>query len=62
MTVVSNSNQWPKNPWPEPDPEALAHSARVVERVHTEIERRGGVLPFERYMACLLYTSDAADE
>jgi len=53
--VVSNSNQWPKNPWPEPDPEALAHSARVVERVHTEIERRGGVLPFERYMALVMY-------
>ena len=27
MTVVSNSNQLPKNPWPEPDSEALAHSA-----------------------------------
>ena len=53
--MVSNSNQWPKNPWPEPDPEALAHSARVVERVHTEIERRGGVLPFERYMALVMY-------
>jgi len=53
--VVSNSNQWPKKPWPEPDPEALAHSARVVERVHTEIERCGGVLPFDRYMALVMY-------
>jgi len=55
MTVVSNSNQLPKNPWPEPDSEALAHSARVVERVHTEIEGRGGVLPFERYMDLVMY-------
>ena len=53
--MVSNSNQWPKKPWPEPDPEALAHSARVVERVHTEIECRGGVLPFDRYMALVMY-------
>ena len=55
MTVVSNSNQLPKNPWPEPDSEALAHSARVVERVQTEIEGRGGVLPFDRYMDLVLY-------
>ena len=55
MTVVSISNQLPKNPWPEPDSEALAHSARVVERVQTEIEGRGGVLPFDRYMDLVLY-------
>jgi len=53
--VVSISNQLPKNPWPEPDSEALAHSARVVERVQTEIEGRGGVLPFDRYMDLVLY-------
>jgi len=53
--VVSNSNQFPKNPWPEPDSEALAHSARVVERVQTEIEGCGGVLPFDRYMDLVLY-------
>ena len=53
--MVSISNQLPKNSWPEPDSEALAHSARVVERVHTEIERRGGVLPFERYMDLVMY-------
>ena len=53
--MVSNSNQLPKNPWPEPDSEALAHSARVVERVQTEIEGRGGVLPFERYMDLVMY-------
>jgi len=55
MTVVSISNQLPKNPWPEPDSEALAHSARVVKRVQTEIEGRGGVLPFDRYMDLVLY-------
>jgi len=55
MTVVSITNQLPKNPWPEPDSEALAHSARVVERVQTEIEGRGGVLPFDRYMDLVLY-------
>ena len=53
--MVSISNQLPKNPWPEPDSEALAHSARVVERVQTEIEGRGGVLPFDRYMDLVLY-------
>ena len=53
--MVSNSNQLPKNPWPEPDSEALAHSARVVERVQTEIQGRGGVLPFDRYMDLVLY-------
>ena len=53
--MVSNSNQLPKNPWPEPDSEALAHSARVVERVQTEIEGRGGVLPFDRYMDLVMY-------
>ena len=53
--MVSISNQLPKNPWPEPDSEALAHSARVVERVHAEIEGRGGVLPFERYMDLVMY-------
>ena len=53
--MVSNSNQLPKNPWPEPDSEALAHSARVVKRVQTEIEGRGGVLPFDRYMDLVLY-------
>ena len=55
MTVVSNSSQLLKNPWPEPDSVALAHSARVVERVHTEIEGRGGVLPFARYMDLVMY-------
>jgi len=55
MTVVQNSSQLPKNLWPEPDSEALAHSARVVERVRTEIEGCGGVLPFERYMALVMY-------
>jgi len=53
--VVSISNQLPKNPWPEPDSEALAHSARVVKRVQTEIEGRGGVLPFYRYMDLVMY-------
>ena len=53
--MVSISNQLPKNPWPEPDSEALAHSARVVEQVQTEIEGRGGVLPFERYMDLVMY-------
>ena len=53
--MVSISNQLPKNPWPEPDSEALAHSARVVERVQTEIQGRGGVLPFDRYMDLVLY-------
>ena len=53
--MVPNSSQLPKHSWPEPDSEGLAHSARVVERVRTEIEGHGGVLPFERYMALVMY-------
>ena len=53
--MVLDSSQLPINSWPEPDSEGLAHSARVVERVHTEIEGHGGVLPFERYMALVMY-------
>lgn len=41
--------------WPEPDAEALAHSARVVEAVAREIEQAGGWISFRRYMDLVLY-------
>jgi SAM-dependent MidA family methyltransferase len=38
-----------------PDPEAAAHSARLVERLMAQIEAAGGFLSFERYMEMALY-------
>jgi SAM-dependent MidA family methyltransferase len=40
---------------PVPDANAQAHSARVVAHVREEIERRGGFIPFTRYMELVLY-------
>jgi SAM-dependent MidA family methyltransferase len=40
---------------PEPAPEALAHSRRVVELVRAEIAAAGGWIPFDRYMELALY-------
>ncbi len=40
---------------PVPSPEALAHSARLSERVRDEIAAHGGWLPFDRYMELALY-------
>ncbi|MDP2431578.1 MAG: SAM-dependent methyltransferase [Pseudomonadota bacterium] len=40
---------------PIPAPEALAHSARLVEHLHAEIAAGGGWLPFARYMELALY-------
>lgn len=40
---------------PQPSPEALAHSARVVEHLRGEIVASGGWLSFARYMELALY-------
>jgi SAM-dependent MidA family methyltransferase len=40
---------------PLPDPDAAAHSARVVARIRAEIEAHGGFIPFARYMELVLY-------
>jgi SAM-dependent MidA family methyltransferase len=40
---------------PTPSPEALAHSARVVEHVRRELEAGGGWMTFARYMELVLY-------
>jgi len=40
---------------PIPAPEALAHSARLVELIRAEIAASGGWLPFARYMELALY-------
>ncbi len=40
---------------PSPPPDALAHSARLVDHVRGELERAGGWLSFARYMELVLY-------
>jgi len=40
---------------PPPSPEALAHSARLVEHVRREIAASGGWISFARYMELVLY-------
>jgi SAM-dependent MidA family methyltransferase len=40
---------------PPPSPEALAHSARLVEHVRREIAADGGWISFARYMELVLY-------
>jgi len=41
---------------PEPDADASAISRRLLDHIAKEIERAGGWLPFDRYMALALYT------
>ncbi len=43
------------SPFPEPDPEARAHSERLLARIRAAVEEAGGVLPFDRYMQMALY-------
>ena len=40
---------------PMPSADALRHSERLLRLVQVEIERSGGVLPFDRYMDLALY-------
>ena len=40
---------------PLPDPDALAHSQRLVRHIRAEIEGAGGWIPFSRYMELALY-------
>jgi SAM-dependent MidA family methyltransferase len=40
---------------PEPDADARAHSARLVDLISREIETAGGAIPFARYMELALY-------
>ena len=42
-------------PLPEPDPAERAVSGRVLARVREEIQRAGGAIGFDRYMAIALY-------
>lgn len=45
----------PRDTLPPPSPEALAHSARVVDHVRRELESAGGWISFARYMELVLY-------
>jgi SAM-dependent MidA family methyltransferase len=40
---------------PAPDPDALAHSARVSAHIRAEIAHHGGWIPFARFMELALY-------
>lgn len=42
-------------PLPAPDPDAAAHSARLVAHLVREIDAAGGWIPFARYMELALY-------
>ena len=41
---------------PDPGPEARAHAERLLALIGEEIERRGGAIPFSRYLELALYT------
>jgi len=43
------------DPFPAPDPAALAVSDALVERIHSDIDAAGGWISFERYMQFALY-------
>lgn len=40
---------------PAPDPAAAAHSARLLDRIRTEITAAGGAISFARFMDLALY-------
>lgn len=40
---------------PEPEPAALAHSARLSAHIRAEMAANGGALPFDRFMELALY-------
>lgn len=40
---------------PQPDPEAARHSARLAEKIRSDIAAHGGWIPFTRYMELALY-------
>ena len=40
---------------PEPSPEAVAHSWRLIEHIRTEIDASGGRIGFDRFMELALY-------
>lgn len=40
---------------PEPDPAATAHSARLLDRIRSEIAAAGGAISFARFMELALY-------
>lgn len=45
----------PATSLPSPDPEALRHSARLIETIRREIEAHSGWISFARYMELALY-------
>jgi len=40
---------------PEPSPNALQHSQKLINRIHKEIDDNDGSIPFHRYMEMALY-------
>jgi SAM-dependent MidA family methyltransferase len=42
-------------PFPDPEPEARAHSERLAELIRAQIRASGGAIPFSRFMELALY-------
>ena len=42
-------------PFPDPEPEARAHSERLAELIRAQIRAAGGAIPFSRFMELALY-------
>ena len=45
-----------------PSIEEASHSQTLARLIQQEIQAQNGQISFAKYMDCLLYTSDAADE
>lgn len=45
----------PDESFPQPEPDAQAHSARVIRFIRTQLDAAGGVIPFAQFMAHALY-------
>ncbi|MBL4852363.1 MAG: SAM-dependent methyltransferase [Gammaproteobacteria bacterium] len=55
MTAVpDNTNVIPAD-WPQPNPDAIAHSAALVDVIKADIKAQGGIIDFARYMQNALY-------
>ncbi len=53
-TLLDNTNAIPAD-WPQPSPDAIAHSAALVDVIKADIKAQGGVIDFARYMQHALY-------
>ncbi len=52
---LSPAGNGPRSDLPAPDAEARRHSQRLIEAIRSELNRRGGTIPFDRFMELALY-------